>query len=63
MPAANEVARLKRTVEELRVVVTADLRPGAKTGITSAERRMLRSEIEHSIQVLDELRTRLSGGS
>ena len=63
MPAANEVARLKRTVEELRVVVTADLRPGSKSPMTSADRRMLRSEIEHSIQVLDELRTRLSGGS
>lgn len=61
MPAANEVARLKRTVEELRVVVTADLRPGSKQAMTPSEKRMLRSEIEHSIQVLDELRTRLSG--
>ena len=61
MPAANEVARLKRTVEELRLVVTADLRPGSKQPLTASEKRALRSEIEHSIQVLDELRTRLSG--
>lgn len=61
MPAANEVARLKRTVEELRVVVTADLSPRSKQPMTPSDRRMLRSEIEHSIQILDELRTRLSG--
>ena len=61
MPAQNEVARVKRSVEELRIAVTADLRPGAKPGMTASERRALKAEIDQSVQVLDELRTRLSG--
>ena len=58
MPAQNEIARLRRVIEELGDAIAADLR---KPQMTTGERRSLRSEIEVSIRTLDELRTKLSG--
>ncbi len=59
MPAANEMARLKREVEALGRAIELDLRPGTKTVMTPSQRRALRSEIEICVQRLDELRSRL----
>lgn len=61
MAAVNEMARLKREVEALAAAVELDLRPNSKTAMSAAQRRSLRSEIEHCVQRLDELRSRLSG--
>lgn len=58
MPAQNEIARLKRVIDELGEAVATDLR---RPQMTPGERRALRSEIETSIRTLDELRTKLSG--
>lgn len=60
MAAINEMARVKREVDALVAAVETDLRPKAKAPMTPAERRFLRSEIEHCAQRLDELRNRLS---
>ena len=61
MAAINEMARVKREVDALVAAVEIDLRPKSKSPMTPAERRFLRSEIEHCAQRLDELRNRLSG--
>ena len=58
MPAQNEIARLKRVIQELGEAIATDLR---RPLMTPSERRSLRSEIETSIRTLDELRTKLSG--
>jgi hypothetical protein len=58
MPAQNEIARLKRVIDELAEAIAADAR---RPVMSTSERRALRSEIETSIRSLDELRTRLSG--
>jgi len=60
MAAINEMARVRREVDALVAAVEADLSPRSKSPITLAERRFLRSEIEHCAQRLDELRNRLS---
>ena len=60
MAAINEMARVKREVDALVAAVEIDLGPRSKSPITPAERRLLRSEIEHCAQRLDELRNRLS---
>jgi hypothetical protein len=60
MAAINEMARVKREVDALVAAVETDLRPRSKSPMTPAERRFLRSEIEHCAQRLDELRNRLS---
>ena len=60
MAAMNEMARVKREVDALVAAVETDLSPRSKSPITPAERRFLRSEIEHCAQRLDELRNRLS---
>lgn len=60
MAAANEMARVKREIEVLGETIEAALRAGAK-GLTPTQRQLLRSEIEHCAQRLDELRNRLSG--
>lgn len=59
MPFGTAMARLKTALEDLETNVRADLR--AKTSITTQDRRSLRSEIEISMQKLDELRTLLAG--
>jgi hypothetical protein len=59
MPVGSEVARLKRSVDELYANVTADKR--AKQPMALAERRALKLEIEQCMQKLDELRTMLTG--
>ena len=60
MAAINEMARVNREVDALVAAVEIDLRPRSKSPMTPAERRFLRSEIEHCAQRLDELRNRLS---
>ena len=59
MPFGTAMARLKSALEELETNVRADLR--SKSSITTQDRRALRSEIEISMQKLDELRTLLAG--
>jgi hypothetical protein len=58
MPAQNEIARLKRVIEDLAEAIAADAR---RPSMATSERRALRSEIEASIRSLDELRTKLGG--
>jgi hypothetical protein len=58
MPAQNEIARLKRVIEELGDAIAAEAR---RPAMSTSERRALRSEIEGSIRALDELRAKLSG--
>jgi hypothetical protein len=58
MPAQNEIARLKRVIEELGDAIGADAR---RPAMSATDRRTLRSEIETCIRSLDEMRTRLSG--
>jgi hypothetical protein len=61
MAAATELARLRREIDTLVEVVNQALRPNAKPGMTPAQRRALKSEIQDCMQMLDELGTRLSG--
>ena len=56
---ADQTAAVKREVQA-PAAVEIDLRPKSKSPMTPAERRFLRSEIEHCAQRLDELRNRLS---
>jgi hypothetical protein len=58
MPVGTEMARLRRSIEELAAGVEADLR--SRRGLGPADRRSLRSEIEECVQLLDELRNRLA---
>ena len=58
MPAQNEIARLKRVIEELGDAIAVELR---RPAMSTSERRTLRSDIEGCIRALDELRTKLSG--
>jgi hypothetical protein len=58
MPPQNEIARLKRVIEELGEALAADTR---RPAMSTSDRRALRSEIETCIRSLDELRTKLSG--
>lgn len=60
MAAVNEVARLKRDVESLKDAIATDLRHGSKSPMSTKDRRAVKSEIEHCMQELDELRTRLT---
>ena len=60
MPAAAEMAKLKREVEALRAAIDLDLRPNSRTAMSPKDRRSIKSEIEACIQDLDELRTRLT---
>ena len=57
MPFGTAMARLKSALDELETNVRADLR--SKASITTQDRRSLRSEIEISMQKLDELRALL----
>jgi len=57
MPAQNEIARLKRVIEELGEAIAADAR---RPAMSASDRRSLRSDIEMCIRSLDEMRTRLS---
>jgi hypothetical protein len=59
MAVSTETARLRRVTEEFVAGVKSDLK--SKQGLTPAERRHLRAEIEHCTQLLDELRSSLSG--
>jgi hypothetical protein len=59
MAVSTEVSRLRRATEDFVANVGADLR--SKTGLSTAEKRTLRAEIESCTQLLDELRSRLSG--
>jgi hypothetical protein len=61
MPANTEMARLKRDIEALVAAVNLDLRPGSKTAMSASQKRSLKSEIQMSVQALDELATRLTG--
>ena len=61
MAAATELVRLKREIETLVDVVNQALRPGARPGLSPSQRRLLKSEIQDCMQVLDELGTKLSG--
>jgi len=54
---ASEIAKLKREIQVITDLVT---RSKANATLTLAERRQLKSEIEHLVQRLDELRTLLS---
>ncbi len=54
-----EIASLHRAVKALADGVAADLK--AKPPLNDAERRVLKREIEASMQALDELRTRING--
>lgn len=55
MQATSEIAKLKREIDTI-----ADVVRRGKASMSQAERRQLRSEIEHLVQRLDELRTMLS---
>ena len=57
MQVASEIAKLKREVQVITDLVT---RAKANSTLTPSERRQLKSEIEHLVQRLDELRTLLS---
>ena len=59
MPVATDAARLRRATEEFVAGVNADLR--SKAGLSAIDRRRLRAEIEACTQLLDELRSKLSG--
>jgi hypothetical protein len=59
MPAATDAARLRRATEEFVTGINADLR--SKAGLSAIEKRRLRAEIETCTQMLDELRSKLSG--
>jgi hypothetical protein len=54
-----EIASLHRAVRALADGVAADLK--AKPPLNEAERRVLKREIETSMQALDELRTKIAG--
>lgn len=57
MTVRNEINRLLQTVSELETGVHADLR--GKAGLSEADRRHARNEIEIAIQRLSELREQL----
>lgn len=59
MPVATEIARLRRAVEAFVGGVNADLR--TKGAMSTSDRNAVRAEIEACTQILDELRSRLSG--
>ena len=59
MPVATDAARLRRATEEFVAGINADLR--SKAGLSAVEKRQLRAEIETCTQMLDELRSKLSG--
>jgi|ThiBioDrversion2_1041553.scaffolds.fasta_scaffold27280_2 hypothetical protein len=59
MAVSTEISRLRRATEEFVVNVSGDLR--SRAGLSEADRRLLRAEIEACSQLLDELRTKLSG--
>lgn len=61
MPAATDILRVRRSIDELVASVALDLRPGSKTAMTPIQRRALKAEIESCMQALDELNARLSG--
>ena len=58
MAVSTEVMRLRRATEEFIANVGADLR--SRGGLSEADRRTLRAEIEVCSQLLDEMRSRLS---
>lgn len=60
MAASSEMARLKRDIQALIEAVQIDGQ-GRQGGMTVQARRALRSDIEHCMQRLDELRGRLAG--
>ena len=57
MPGIADLAKLNRQIDELEERVAAATRARLK----DIDRRALRSEIERSMQRLDELRNRLGG--
>jgi hypothetical protein len=61
MLAVSELEKLRRDVAELSHVIDINLRPGSKSSVTEKDRRSVKAEIDRCIQVLDELRDKLSG--
>lgn len=61
MLAVSELERLRRDIAELSHAIDVNLRPNAKSGVTDKDRRSVKAEIDRCIQVLDELRDKLSG--
>jgi hypothetical protein len=59
MAVSTEIARLRRATEDFVANVDADLR--SRSGLTPADRRTLRAEIESCTQLLDELHSKLAG--
>jgi hypothetical protein len=59
MAVSTEISRLRRATEDFVANVNVDLR--AKAGLSSADKRTLRAEIEICTQLLDELRSKLGG--
>lgn len=57
MSVRNEIARLRRSVDELYDVVESETR--SKAGLVATDRRFARNEIEACIQRLNELRDQL----
>lgn len=59
MSVATETARLRRAVVAFVAGVEMDLR--GRSGLAASDRNALRAEIEECTQLLDELRSKLSG--
>jgi hypothetical protein len=59
MAVSTEISRLRRATEDFVANVGTDLR--SKAGLSDADKRLLRAEIEACAQLLDELRSKLSG--
>ena len=59
MAVATEIARIRRATEEFVTNVNVDLR--SRAGLSASDKRQLRAEIEACSQLLDELRSKLSG--
>lgn len=59
MSVASEIAHLRRAVDDFVEGVGTDLK--TRAGLSSTERSRIRAEIERCTQVLDELRSKLSG--
>jgi hypothetical protein len=58
MPAFSEIAKLKRDIEDL--IEAVEVRLKAKAGLSTADRQILKSDLEMCMQQLDELRARLA---
>ena len=61
MSVASELARLKRDLASLEEEIAVNTGPRARTPLSEAQRRTLKSEMQGLVQKLDELGTKLSG--